>query len=84
MENIDQRIEKTSYLTLKVAEFLEKSDKTNEVKYPLLKKHYSYERSVKWFNKDSNNNSLGPSVLIFSLKGSKSKVNKFLKNWFKK
>ena len=61
IDKMDERIKKTSEITLKVAEYLD--SKSIKVSYPKLKSHPSYNRAIEYYGHTSS----GPSVLTFTL-----------------
>ena len=71
LETLAVRAEKHCENALKVAEFLEKQDKINMVKYPFLKSHPQYEVAKKQMR-------LGGSVVAFEVKGGIDAGRKFL------
>ena len=62
MPHMEQRIKKTSQMTLNIAKFLENHPKVSNVTHPLLDSHPSCQLARLYFN------NLGPSVLTFHLK----------------
>lgn len=62
LETLAVRVEKHSENAMKVAEFLEKHPKANNVKYPFLKSHPQYEIAKKQM-------SLGGNIVSFEVKG---------------
>jgi len=93
IHNVGDRIQSSSGLALKVAQYLQTHPRVQSVSYPLLKSHPTYELANKYFNNitastpsgggDSNtkdkNTKVGPSVLTFKVKGTKPGVLKILK-----
>ncbi|WP_031427398.1 O-succinylhomoserine sulfhydrylase [Flavimarina sp. Hel_I_48] len=71
LETLAVRAEKHCENALKVAEFLEKHDKINKVKYPFLKSHAMYEVAKKQMK-------LGGNVVAFEVKGGIDAGRKFL------
>jgi cystathionine beta-lyase len=72
LENMSERLKKSSNLTLQIAKYLESKD--IQVNYPLLDSHSSYNKAIKYFN-----NGLGPSVLTFKIKKSKKAALKWMR-----
>lgn len=62
IQNMKERLEKGSNLTIKIADWLEKSGYPSRVLYPLLESHPTYKINLKYL-KDG----LGPSVILFHL-----------------
>jgi len=62
MLHMEQRIKKTSPMTLNIAKFLENHPKVSNVTHPLLDSHPSCQLARLYFD------NLGPSVLTFHLK----------------
>jgi cystathionine beta-lyase/cystathionine gamma-synthase len=61
MPQMEQRIKKTSQMTLNIAKFLEKHPKVSNVTHPLLASHPSCQLARIYFG------NLGPSVLTFNI-----------------
>ncbi len=62
LETLSVRLEKHCENALKVAEFLEQTDQTENVKYPFLRSHPQYEVAKKQMR-------LGGNVVAFEIKG---------------
>ncbi len=71
LETLPVRLEKHCKNALKVAEFLEKSEKAKQVKYPFLKSHPQYEIAKKQMK-------LGGNVVSFEIKGGLDAGRKFI------
>jgi len=71
LETLAVRVEKHCENALKVAEFLEKHDNVNLVKYPFLKSHPQYEVAKKQMK-------LGGNIIAFEIKGGMEKGREFL------
>jgi cystathionine beta-lyase/cystathionine gamma-synthase len=69
MKNMQERLQKSSELTLKVVEYLTKHNKVRNVMHPLCKNHPTYNLATKYFL-----DGLGPSVITFCVKGQKAQV----------
>ena len=73
LETLAIRVDKHCENALKVAQFLEASDKVALVKYPFLKSHPQYEIAKKQMK-------LGGNVVAFEIKGGIEAGRKFLNN----
>ena len=71
LETLAVRVDKHCENALKVAEFLEKQDIVNVVKYPFLKSHPQYEIAKKQMK-------LGGNIVAFEIKGGVEKGKEFL------
>ncbi|WP_424493301.1 trans-sulfuration enzyme family protein [Salinimicrobium sp. GXAS 041] len=71
LETLPVRLEKHCENALKVAEFLENSEKAKQVKYPFLKSHPQYEIAKKQMK-------LGGNVVSFEIKGGLEAGRKFI------
>ena len=71
LETLSVRVDKHCENALAVAEFLEKQDNVNLVKYPFLKSHPQYEIAKKQMK-------LGGNIVAFELKGGISAGRNFL------
>ncbi|MCQ0110622.1 O-succinylhomoserine sulfhydrylase [Zhouia amylolytica] len=73
LETLAVRVEKHCQNAVKLAEFLDKHDKVNFVKYPFLKSHPQYEVARKQMK-------LGGNIVAFEIKGGIEAGRKFLNN----
>lgn len=73
LETLAIRVEKHCENALKVAEYLDKHDKVNWVKYPFLKSHPQYEVAKKQMK-------LGGNIVAFEVKGGIEAGRQFLNN----
>ena len=73
LETLAIRVEKHCENAIKIAEFLESSDKVNFVKYPFLPSHPQYEIAKKQMK-------LGGNIVAFEVKGGTEAGRKFLNN----
>lgn len=73
LDTLSLRLERTSQNALKVAEFLEKSDKVEFVNYAYLKSSDDYELSQKYLK-------AGGGVISFGIKGGRDEARKFIEN----
>ena len=71
---MDERILKTSKMTEELANYLEEK-KGLKVNHPKLKSHPSYNRAIKYYGE------LGPSVLTFEIKLSRSKSLEWMRSF---
>jgi len=71
LETLAVRVDKHCENALKVAQYLEKHDKINVVKYPFLKSHPQYKVAKKQMK-------LGGNIVAFEIKGGVDKGRKFL------
>lgn len=72
LDTLSLRLKKTSDNALKVAEFLEESDKVESVNYAYLPSSRDYELSQKYLN--------GGGVISFEIKGGREEAKKFIEN----
>ena len=73
LETLHVRVDRHCENALKLAEFLEKHDKVNFVKYPFLKSHPQYEVAKKQMK-------LGGNIVAFEVKGGIEAGRRFLNN----
>ena len=73
LETLHVRVDRHCENALKLAEFLEKHDKVNFVKYPFLKSHPQYEVAKKQMK-------LGGNIVAFEVKGGIIAGRRFLNN----
>ncbi len=73
LETLAVRVDKHCENALKVAQYLEKHDKINVVKYPFLKSHPQYKVAKKQMK-------LGGNIVAFEIKGGVEKGREFLDN----
>ncbi len=73
LETLSVRLEKHCENALKVAEFLEEIEQTENVKYPFLRSHPQYEVAKKQMR-------LGGNVVAFEIKGGIEAGRKFINN----
>lgn len=74
VETLHLRMERHSYNALKLGEFLEKHEKVNWVKYPLLESHDSYLLAKKYLPKGAS------GILTFGVKGGIDAGKQFIRN----
>ena len=73
LETLHVRVDRHCENAIKLAEFLEKHDKVNFVKYPFLKSHPQYEVAKKQMK-------LGGNIVAFEVKGGIEAGRRFLNN----
>ena len=73
LETLHVRVDRHCENALKLAQFLEKHDKVNFVKYPFLKSHPQYEVAKKQMK-------LGGNIVAFEVKGGIEAGRRFLNN----
>ena len=75
MEEMNHRIEKTSIMALKIANYLDSKDTIDKVEYPLLKTHNTFKLKDIYFKKN-----IGPNIFSFLINEKKEIVKEKFEN----